>query len=142
MKTKLMLIFALLSMFIVGVANAYGPYGRHHGGWNGPRVGFGINVGPYPYYAPGFGYPYAPFSPFVPFATPIYPAPIMQVTPPPIIIQETPMYIQPAQAASNWYFCQSSNTYYPYVKECPEGWKSVPSQPPIPSASSPSASSN
>lgn len=29
-----------------------------------------------------------------------------------------------------WYFCQSSNAYYPYVPECKEGWRTVPAAPP------------
>jgi len=33
-------------------------------------------------------------------------------------------------AASVWYYCESSKTYYPYVNECKEGWRSVPAAPP------------
>jgi hypothetical protein len=36
----------------------------------------------------------------------------------------------PAPASGTWYFCQSANGYYPYVAQCPEGWKSVPATPP------------
>lgn len=36
----------------------------------------------------------------------------------------------PAPASGTWYFCQSANAYYPYVAQCPEGWKSVPATPP------------
>ncbi len=28
-----------------------------------------------------------------------------------------------------WYWCRSSNAYYPYVKSCAEGWQKVPPQP-------------
>jgi hypothetical protein len=31
-----------------------------------------------------------------------------------------------------WYYCQDSQAYYPYVKECPSGWLTV--APSIPSA--------
>jgi hypothetical protein len=31
---------------------------------------------------------------------------------------------------SYWYYCPSSNAYYPYVKDCPEGWQQVAPQPP------------
>ncbi|MBI2318759.1 MAG: hypothetical protein HYU75_17660, partial [Betaproteobacteria bacterium] len=31
----------------------------------------------------------------------------------------------PAQGASYWYYCQESQSYYPYVKECPGGWQQV-----------------
>jgi hypothetical protein len=30
-----------------------------------------------------------------------------------------------------WYYCQNPQGYYPYVKQCPNGWmKVVPSPPP------------
>ncbi len=32
-------------------------------------------------------------------------------------------------AANVWYFCQSANAYYPYVTQCPEGWRVVPAAP-------------
>ena len=35
-----------------------------------------------------------------------------------------------AQAAAVWYYCDSAKSYYPYVSQCPEGWKSVPATPP------------
>jgi hypothetical protein len=33
-------------------------------------------------------------------------------------------------ASATWYYCESSKTYYPYVSECKEGWRSVPATPP------------
>lgn len=33
-------------------------------------------------------------------------------------------------AASNWYYCESTKAYYPYVTECKEGWHPVPATPP------------
>jgi uncharacterized protein DUF6515 len=33
-------------------------------------------------------------------------------------------------AAGNWYYCDSSKTYYPYATQCPEGWRTVPATPP------------
>ena len=35
-----------------------------------------------------------------------------------------------APAGGNWYYCDSSKTYYPYAQSCPEGWRSVPATPP------------
>ncbi len=29
-----------------------------------------------------------------------------------------------------WYYCPGQNAYYPYVKECPGGWQTVPAEPP------------
>jgi hypothetical protein len=34
------------------------------------------------------------------------------------------------QASATWYYCESSKTYYPYVSQCPEGWRAVPATPP------------
>ena len=28
-----------------------------------------------------------------------------------------------------WYYCETSRGYYPYVKDCPSGWKAVPPAP-------------
>jgi len=35
-----------------------------------------------------------------------------------------------APGGGNWYFCDSSKTYYPYATSCPEGWRTVPATPP------------
>lgn len=93
-------------------------------------VGIGIPLGgvyaPYPYYGYG-GYPY-PYA--YPYAPPAY-------APAPVIIQQqaAPEY-QPqapatqAPANTNWYYCEKSKSYYPYVQACAGGWKLVPSTPP------------
>lgn len=36
----------------------------------------------------------------------------------------------PPTPQSFWYFCPSSNAYYPYVKSCRERWEAVPATPP------------
>ncbi len=36
----------------------------------------------------------------------------------------------PSSASGNWYYCESAKTYYPYVSECREGWRTVPASPP------------
>ena len=33
-------------------------------------------------------------------------------------------------APGTWSYCASAQRYYPYVTECPEGWRSVPATPP------------
>jgi len=103
--------------------------------WHG---GVGVYFGsPYPFHA----YPYAAYPYGYPYA----------YTPPPVIIAQPPepqVYIEqgsgttePAQttppaasaddnAQNYWYFCEQSNAYYPYVKDCPAGWKQVTPSPP------------
>lgn len=40
----------------------------------------------------------------------------------------------PASSSGNWYYCDSAQAYYPYVKECPGGWRATPATPPTPGA--------
>jgi hypothetical protein len=74
--------------------------------------------------------------------TVVWPAPAVAV-PQTVVVPSVPatVYIErdePAAAAPQaqpqsgqwWYFCQSSRAYYPYVRECAEGWQRVPTTPP------------
>jgi hypothetical protein len=36
----------------------------------------------------------------------------------------------PEPSSNNWYYCQKTKSYYPYVNTCASGWKIVPSTPP------------
>jgi hypothetical protein len=36
----------------------------------------------------------------------------------------------PSSPSDLWYYCPDSKAYYPYVRECPKGWQTVPAQPP------------
>jgi hypothetical protein len=78
-----------------------------HQNYNG-RIGWWWVVGPSWYY----------------YSRPIYPYPDPY----------TPsVYIIPSQSSSsvmNWYYCESLKEYYPYVDNCPSGWKVVPAIPP------------
>lgn len=62
---------------------------------------------------------------------PIYPYPDPYV-PPVVVVQPAPQPTAPAikPPAQNWYYCEASKSYYPYVSSCPAGWKSVPATPP------------
>jgi hypothetical protein len=61
------------------------------------------------------------------YPEPIYPFPDPYI-PPPVVVAQPPQPSGPPPA-QNWYFCASSNSYYPYVSSCPEGWKAVPATP-------------
>ncbi len=135
-RKKLLLTSLLASLALVSQVSHAHPPG--HGGWRG-------NVGLY------FGSPY----PFYPYPYAAYPYPYVY-SPPPVIITQPPqpqVYIEqgsgstapaqttpPASASSSngqgyWYYCEQSDGYYPYVKECPAGWKQVtPAPPPATSA--------
>ena len=52
---------------------------------------------------------------------------------PPVYIEQDPAAPTPVQQPYFWYFCAGSNTYYPYVDVCPEGWQQVVPETPPPS---------
>ena len=88
--------------------SGYGHGRGHSGGWRnhyhrGPRFYWGGSfvVGPW--------YPYG-----------YYP-------PPPVIVQQPPpVYVQPEQQEDNyWYYCRDPEGYYPYVRNCADGWMKV-----------------
>ena len=49
---------------------------------------------------------------------------VREAPPTQYIEQSTPDASQPQQSGY-WYYCAESKTYYPYVKDCPGGWKQV-----------------
>ena len=131
-----------------GVAVAGGGvyYGGYHGG---ARVGVGVYVGPgwwgpRPYYwGPGpYYYPYgvygAPY--YYPPAPYYYPPAVVAPSQPPAYVERDPQPSAPpapstqpapsAQPQQSWFYCPSTKAYYPYVRECPEGWQRVAPQPP------------
>ena len=62
--------------------------------------------------------------PIYPYPDPYIPSNVMVVE-----AQNTQPAAPPAPVAQNWYFCQASKEYYPYVETCPSGWKTVPATP-------------
>ena len=89
----------------------YRGYAPHH--IHGGHTGVYLDIGPL--WWPGYpAYYYPP-----------YPASTVVVTPAP-----TTYVQQPAEGTGYWYYCASSQAYYPYVKTCPDGWmKVVPDTP-------------
>lgn len=138
MKIKHLLLTSLLAGLCLAsqLAQAHPPGGRWHGG-------VGVYFGsPYPFHAYPYGYPYG-----YPYAYGPPPVIIAQPPQPQVYIEQgsgatTPAQVAPpaASAGNNnaqgyWYYCEQADGYYPYVKECPAGWKQVtPSPPPASSA--------
>ena len=115
-KLLIGLALAAAGVFGAGAAMAWG----HHG----PRVSIGFGFGPY--WGPGpFWGPYPYYYPAY-YPAPVY-APV--VVSPPQPVQYVERNDQPLQSGY-WYYCETSRGYYPYVKECPSGWKAVPPAPP------------
>ncbi len=111
--------FLLLGIANPGLAwrgGGFHGHGHHHGH---AFVRGGIVVGA-PFWWWGPAYPYGYYAD------------------PPVVVQEpAPAYIAPSApppAPTYWYYCQQSQAYYPYVKECPGGWMTVvpPTAPPTP----------
>jgi hypothetical protein len=123
-------MLAALLFASAGVGHAWGGgrgFGGHefhhgfHGGFHrfgGPRIGIGIGLGPFwgPYWGP-YAYPYA--------------------YPPVVAVPSTQVYVQPSAPATAqpppsafWYYCNNPRGYYPYVQQCPGGWRAVAPTPP------------
>lgn len=50
---------------------------------------------------------------------------------PPVVVQPPPqVYVQPPPPQPMWYYCENPQGYYPYVPQCPGGWRQVPATPP------------
>jgi hypothetical protein len=71
----------------------------------------------------------------VPFFYPVAPLPYYYY-PPVVAVPTAPVSYaeqgQPSagsgQPSGSWYYCDASRSYYPYVKQCPGGWREVPAQ--------------
>ena len=86
--------------------------------WHHPRVGISFGFG-YPY--PGYYYPPPYYYP---------PAVITVPAQPQVYVEQPQAQAAPApQASADWFYCNDSRAYYPYVKDCPGGWQRVPAQP-------------
>jgi hypothetical protein len=111
-------------------------------GWYGPRVYFGFGYGwpgywwgGRPWWGPGwYGYPAYPYA-YYPYAYP--PSVVVSPGPQTYIEQAPAATAQQAPATASppnyWYYCAESKGYYPYIRECPEGWMTV-----VPPSSAPS----
>ncbi len=103
----------------IGVGGFYGP------GLFGPGF-FGSGYYGYPY-SYRYRYPGAYYNPRGYYSSPSVIAPSAPVI---YIQRETPVtsQTQPVQT-SYWYYCRNPEGYYPYIKQCPEGWLQVAPQP-------------
>ncbi|MBV8679483.1 MAG: hypothetical protein JO338_03445 [Aquitalea sp.] len=94
----------------------------NHGYYRGRLGWWWVSGGVWYWYsAPVYPYP-DPYVPPVVVSTPAVVA--APVAPPP------PAEVASPAPAQVWYYCKAAKQYYPYVSECPGGWKTVPAQPP------------
>ena len=97
---------AVLLVFLMLASGAALGHGRG-------RVHLGFHFG-FPLYAPYWYYP--PPAYYYP-----YPAVVAPPASPPVYVERNEDW---------WHYCEQTRAYYPYVKECPGGWKRVPPAPP------------
>lgn len=108
-----------------------GGYYRGHGYYGG-GIGLGLYYGS-PYWGASWGYPYYPYYyPSYPAYSPYYYGPEVTIESSPPVYIERGQKSEPSNVPAIWFYCPDSRKYYPYVKECPGGWQSVPAQPPAP----------
>jgi hypothetical protein len=97
MRHGMILMLTMLLVASAVPAQARHGYRRHHA-WIAPRVVVPV----VPWWAP-YTYTYPP----------------VVVAPPPRV------YVQSPPPQSYWYYCDSPEGYYPYVAQCPGGWRAV-----------------
>jgi hypothetical protein len=62
----------------------------------------------------------------------VVPPPVQKAAPPPAELPaaQSAAALEAARGGFAFYYCASASAYYPYVSDCPEGWRSVPGTPP------------
>jgi hypothetical protein len=97
-----------------GHKHGYRGHGHRHHGHRGSGVFISPRLGvPFGSYWEFYNYP-----PVV-----IAPSPRIYVEPLPPVVAQPP-------SPSYWYYCEDFQAYYPYVQECPGGWRPVTPTPP------------
>lgn len=95
-------------------------YGHGNYGYGGLGLGLGLAYGLGYYGGYGYGgYPYYNYPPTV----------VTVPVAPPVYIQQTPQVVQ-QNPSGYWYYCNNPEGYYPYIKQCPNGWQQVEPTPP------------
>lgn len=113
LKTIALAATALL-LVSVGTGNAWADRDYHRRPSSRVGIYFGPTWGPM-FYPPPIYYPPSP--------------PIIIERAPPVYIEQPPPVTVQRQSSNYWYYCDASNSYYPYVKECPSGWQRVSPSP-------------
>ena len=124
MLAGLLLLSADLGYTNRGGHRHWGHGHRGHGHWGHKHWGH-WHGGSRVFISPSIVVPFGPF--WGPYwgAYPAYPP----------VVAAPPVYVQPSPPAAPpppqyWYYCDSAKAYYPYVAQCPSGWRAVPPTPP------------
>jgi hypothetical protein len=68
--------------------------------------------------------------PFEPFWGPSWRPYAYAYPSPPVLVQPSPPVTAQPSPLSYWYYCDALQAYYPYVQQCPGGWRQVLPTPP------------
>ncbi len=93
-------------------------FSENNWAWGHGHFGFYYGAPFWPYYGYPFGYPY----PYPYFPPAVVAPPVMNY------IQQSPPAGQQNPSAY-WHYCTDPEGYYPYIKECPNGWQVIPPTP-------------
>jgi hypothetical protein len=129
MFKRIGMLLMLVALTVGSALPAYASYGHRGYGYRG--YGYrGYKHGGYGYRGYGHYHSRGPsFSIVVPFGLPYFYPPVV-VAPPPVYVQPQPqVYVQPPPPQPYWYYCDNPQGYYPYVAQCPGGWRAVPPTP-------------
>ena len=114
MKKVICTIVAALALLLAAVSpgqafrGGHGGHGGHFG--RGGHVNVGFFVGG-PFWGPGWWGPYYPSYPYY--------------APQTVVVQQPVTYSQQTPEQNYWYFCRDPEGYFPYVRNCPNGWLKV-----------------
>ena len=112
MRTRLGVALLLAALCLGSVVPAYAGYGYRGYGYRGYyRRPSGVIV-------PRVVVPFRPY--WAPYAYP----PVV-VAPPPVYVQPAPPVVAAPAPPQYWYYCDGAQAYYPYVAQCPGGWRAV-----------------
>ena len=117
---------AVAVVFAVASESALARSGRSGGGHAGGRYSSGGGFSSHHFIAPRARIGAFVAAPLFFYSPPpaYYNSPFFAASPqPPVYIEQGAATEAPV--AGSWYYCAGSQAYYPYVKECPEGWQPV-----------------
>jgi hypothetical protein len=104
MSKRLGLVLMLVALCLGSAAPAYAWYGYRGYGYRGYRRPSVVIV-------PRIVVPFGPY--WAPYAYP------------PVVVAPAPPVAAQTPAPHDWYYCDSAQVYYPYVQQCPGGWRAV-----------------